>query len=56
MAADRKEATLEALGQPPKEIKQTELTYTTRDGHKNRAKLFQPTTKPKDGSPLVRNP
>lgn len=53
MADERTELTLKALGQPPKEIKQTEMTYTTRDGHKNRAKLFQPTSPPKDGSPLI---
>jgi acetyl esterase/lipase len=53
MAEDRKEATLEALGSPPPEIKQTELHYTTRDGHKNRAKLFQPTFPPKTGSPFI---
>lgn len=53
MAEDRKGMTLEALGQPPKEIKQTEMSYTARDGHQNRAKLFQPTTPPAGGSPLI---
>jgi acetyl esterase/lipase len=53
MADERTELTLKALGSPPKEVKQTEMTYTTRDGHKNRAKLFQPTNPPKDGSPLI---
>ena len=53
MAEERTELTLKALGEPPKSIKQTEMTYTTRDGHKNRAKLFQPATPPKEGSPLI---
>lgn len=38
---------------PPPEIKQTELQYPTRDGTKIRAKLYQPTKPPKDGSPLI---
>jgi poly(3-hydroxybutyrate) depolymerase len=53
MAEDRTEMTLKALGEPPEGVKQTEMSYTTRDGYKNRAKLFQPTTPPKDGSPLI---
>ena len=53
MALKRGEATLKALGAPPPEVKQTELTYTTSDGRKNRAKLYQPDPAPKDGSPLI---
>lgn len=53
MAEERTELTLKALGKPPEGVKQTETSYTTRDGCKNRVKLFQPTSPPKDGSPLI---
>lgn len=42
-----------ALGAPPQEIKQSELHYTTEDGTKMRATLYQPTNPPKNGSPLI---
>lgn len=41
------------LGEPPAEIKQSETHYTTRDGTKMRAKLYQPTSPPKGGSPFI---
>lgn len=44
---------MEALGPPPPSIKLTETSYTTSDGHKNRARLFQPTEFPSSGSPLI---
>ncbi|KIW12629.1 hypothetical protein PV08_09907 [Exophiala spinifera] len=53
MVEKRNAGAMEALGQPPAEIKQTELHYPTRDGSKVRAKLYQPTTPPKEGSPLI---
>ncbi|EXJ88096.1 hypothetical protein A1O1_05024 [Capronia coronata CBS 617.96] len=44
---------MEVLGSPPPQIKQSELQYPTRDGAKLRAKLYQPTNPPKNGSPLI---
>jgi acetyl esterase/lipase len=46
-------AAIAALGQPPPEVKQSELEYPTEDGTKVRAKLYQPTNPPKNGSPLI---
>ncbi|KAJ9643676.1 hypothetical protein H2204_001821 [Knufia peltigerae] len=43
----------QALGQPPPEIKQTELQYPTRDGSYIRAKLYQPVDLRKERSPLI---
>jgi len=34
-------------------IKHSEISYTTRDGHKNRVKLYQPTNPPSSGSPMI---
>ncbi|KAI1610173.1 Alpha/Beta hydrolase protein [Exophiala viscosa] len=53
MAADRNAEALKVLGDSPPEIKSTELQYPTRDGSKLRAKLYQPTSPPKAGSPLI---
>lgn len=53
MAEQRGEATLKALGKPPAGIKQTDLEYSTSDGTKVRAKLYQPEPAPKEGSPLI---
>jgi acetyl esterase/lipase len=53
MAKQRNAAALEALGPAPAGVKQTELQYTTTDGTKLRAKLYQPDSPPKDGSPLI---
>ncbi|KIX02936.1 uncharacterized protein Z518_06486 [Rhinocladiella mackenziei CBS 650.93] len=53
MVENRNADDLKALGQPPPEVKQTELQYPTRDGSKVRAKLHQPTTPPEGGSPLI---
>lgn len=44
---------LKALANPPLGITVTELQYPTRDGARNRAKLFQPDNQDKSGSPLV---
>ena len=44
---------MEALGAPPPSIRLTETAYITLDGHKNRARLFQPTNTPASGSPLI---
>jgi acetyl esterase/lipase len=49
----RNEDAMKALGDPPPQVKQTELQYTTRDGTKLRAKLYQPTNPPSGGSPLI---
>jgi acetyl esterase/lipase len=53
MVEKRNEITIQMLGAPPDSVKQTELTYSTRDGTKVRAKLYQPNPAPKDGSPLI---
>jgi len=53
MVDKRNAAAIEALGQPPPEVKQTEVQYPTSDGSKIRAKLYQPTNPPKEGSPLI---
>jgi len=53
MIDKRNAATKGAQKQPPPEIIQTDVQYSTRDGFKVRAKLYQPTTPPKAGSPLV---
>ena len=53
MVAKRNVEAMKALGQPPPQIKQTELQYTTDDGTKLRAKLYQPTNPPSRGSPLI---
>ncbi|RMZ87102.1 hypothetical protein DV736_g5674, partial [Chaetothyriales sp. CBS 134916] len=42
MAEQRAQDTRKALGKPPPGVKQTELQYSTLDGHKVRAKLYQP--------------
>ncbi|RMZ76343.1 hypothetical protein DV738_g4980, partial [Chaetothyriales sp. CBS 135597] len=48
----RAEQTRKALGEPPAEVKQSELQYTTLDGHKVRAKLYQPQPA-REHSPLI---
>jgi len=53
MVNKRNEDAVKALGQPPPEIKQTDLQYTTEDGHQNRARLYQPVSPPAGGSPLI---
>ena len=53
MIAKRNAASKTARKQPPPGVIQTELHYATRDGDKVRATLYQPTVKPKDGSPLI---
>lgn len=53
MVDRRNEEAAKLLGQPPPEIRQTELQYPTTDGTKLRAKLYQPTNPPKNGSPLI---
>ncbi|KIV92416.1 hypothetical protein PV10_03716 [Exophiala mesophila] len=53
LVAKRNEAAMALLGEPPAEIKQTELQYPAEDGTQLRAKLYQPTNPPKEGSPLV---
>lgn len=44
---------MKALGDAPPEVKVTEVFYSTEDGTKMRAKLYQPVNPPKDGSPLI---
>ena len=53
MVDERNEAAMKALGESPPEIKATELQYTTEDGAKVRAKLYQPVNPPENGSPLI---
>lgn len=53
MVAKRNEITLQMLGPPPPSVKQSELEYPTRDGTKVRAKLYQPSQTPLNGSPLI---
>ena len=44
---------MEALGPPGPELKRSGIHYTTSDGTRNRAILFQPASPPQDGSPLI---
>lgn len=44
---------MKALGPSPPEIKTTEVQYPAEDGTLLRAKLYQPTKPPQNGSPLV---
>ena len=53
MADKRNEAAMKELGESPPEVKATELQYSTADGTKLRAKLYQPTSLPSSGSPLI---
>lgn len=53
MVAKRNVEAMKALGPSPPEIKATELEYTTEDGTKIRAKLYQPTNPPSGGSPFI---
>lgn len=53
MVDKRNAELLETLGESPAEILTTEVQYPTEDGTKLRAKLYQPTNPPKNGSPLV---
>jgi acetyl esterase/lipase len=53
MYAANSERAKRLLGPPPPGVRVTEMTYTTRDNHQNRAKLFQPEEVPLGGSPLV---
>ena len=53
MVDKRNEELMKTLGDSPPEIKATELQYPADDGTKLRAKLYQPTNPPKNGSPLV---
>jgi len=53
MVDGRNEAAMKALGEPPEGVKQSELEYPTQDGTKLRAKLYQPTSPPSGGSPLI---
>lgn len=41
------------LGDPPAGVRQSEITYTAEDGSKLRAKLYQPTSTPDEGSPMI---
>lgn len=41
------------LGNPPPSVKQSELQYENREGTKLRAKLYQPSPAPSEGSPLI---
>lgn len=52
-ALQRNEAARKALGPPPAGVTQTELKYTTEDGSKLRAKLYQPNSPPSSSSPLI---
>ncbi|KIW26357.1 uncharacterized protein PV07_09457 [Cladophialophora immunda] len=51
--AKNSERAKRALGPTPPGVKVTELQYSTRDGHTNRAKLFQPEDMPENASPLI---
>src|SRR5271156_4107009 len=53
MAEERTKASIAALGSPPSNVKQSEHQYTARDGKKIRALLYQPTSPPQTGSPLI---
>jgi acetyl esterase/lipase len=49
----RRDLLLRILGPPPEGVIQTQTSYTTRDGHANRAILYQPSKPPPKGSPLI---
>ncbi|KIW94284.1 uncharacterized protein Z519_05600 [Cladophialophora bantiana CBS 173.52] len=53
MVDKRNADAMKILGEPPPEVKQTELQYPTEDGTQLRAKLYQPANPPKNGSPLI---
>ncbi len=53
MVEKRNEITLQMLGNPPPSVKQSELQYENREGTKIRAKLYQPSPAPPEGSPLI---
>ncbi len=53
MVEERDAAIVQILGDPPSDIKQTDLVYETRDGAKVRAKLYQPLPAPQNPTPLV---
>lgn len=53
MVEQRNDMAMKMLGNAPPEVKQTELQYTTTDGTKVRAKLYQPEPLPKEGGPLI---
>jgi acetyl esterase/lipase len=50
---DRTLQAIGALGPPPLSVRQTDISYTTTDGSQLRARLYQPTSAPDDGSPLI---
>ena len=53
MADERTAASIEALGAPPRDIKQTDHQVPIYDGSTIRARVYQPVPPPKDGSPLI---
>ncbi|KAK3666557.1 hypothetical protein LTR22_002501 [Elasticomyces elasticus] len=53
MVAASEALTIMSLGPPSAQIKQSELTYETRDGAELSALLYQPTHPPSNDSPLV---
>lgn len=46
-------ASIEALGPPPPDIKQTDHSVPIYDGSTVRVRVYQPVAPPKSGSPLI---
>lgn len=53
MRAELEKARMRALGPPGPEIEESSKEITMRDGEQTELKIFKPTKKPADGSPLV---
>jgi acetyl esterase/lipase len=53
MIEERSKADIAALGSPPSSVRQSEHQFIARDGKKIRAILYQPTSPPQTGSPLI---
>jgi len=53
MATERIAASLETLGPPPPDVKQTDHQVPIYDGSTVRARVYQPVPPPKAGSPLI---
>jgi acetyl esterase/lipase len=53
MAEQRMEASREALGAPPPDIKQTDHQVPIYDGSTVRVRVYQPVPPPVGGSPLI---
>jgi hypothetical protein len=53
MVDERTAASIEALGPPPPDIKQTDHQVPIYDGSTVRVRVYQPVPSPPSGSPLI---